>query len=125
VAWRPDGLRGTADFQLVARRRITRYGGRASPTAGTAWRWTTRTEEAGSGDRHAHGIFLPGDDERVSETIDAIWRELGRDGFVSRSSTAITDDGLPGDEGQCLACWFWLVNALARTAGAKVEQAAV
>jgi GH15 family glucan-1,4-alpha-glucosidase len=61
----------------------------------------------------------------VSETIDAIWRELGRDGFVSRSSTAITDDGLPGDEGRFLACSFWLVNALARTAGAKVEQAAV
>jgi GH15 family glucan-1,4-alpha-glucosidase len=58
--------------------------------------------------------FLPGDDERVSGTIDAVWRDLGRDGFVSRYSTAITDDGLPGDEGQFLACSFWLVNALAR-----------
>jgi GH15 family glucan-1,4-alpha-glucosidase len=58
--------------------------------------------------------FLPGDDERVTGTIDAVWRELGRDGFVSRYSTAITDDGLPGDEGQFLACSFWLVNALAR-----------
>jgi GH15 family glucan-1,4-alpha-glucosidase len=58
--------------------------------------------------------FLPGDDERVSGTIDAVWRELGRDGFVSRYSTAVTDDGLPGDEGQFLACSFWLVNALAR-----------
>ena len=58
--------------------------------------------------------FLPGTDERVTGTIDAVWRELGRDGFVSRYSTAETDDGLPGDEGQFLACSFWLVSALAR-----------
>jgi GH15 family glucan-1,4-alpha-glucosidase len=57
--------------------------------------------------------FLPGDDERVTGTIDAITRELGRDGFVSRYSTAETDDGLAGDEGQFLACSFWLVSALA------------
>jgi GH15 family glucan-1,4-alpha-glucosidase len=57
--------------------------------------------------------FLPGTDERVTGTIDAISRELGRDGFVSRYSTANTDDGLPGDEGQFLACSFWLVSALA------------
>jgi GH15 family glucan-1,4-alpha-glucosidase len=57
--------------------------------------------------------FLPGTDERVGGTIDAVWRELGRDGFVSRYSTAHTDDGLPGDEGQFLACSFWLVTALA------------
>ena len=40
--------------------------------------------------------FLPGTDERVTGTIDAIARELGRDGFVSRYSTAATDDGLTG-----------------------------
>jgi GH15 family glucan-1,4-alpha-glucosidase len=57
--------------------------------------------------------FLPGTDERVTGTIDAISRELGRDGFVSRYSTAHTDDGLSGDEGQFLACSFWLVSALA------------
>jgi GH15 family glucan-1,4-alpha-glucosidase len=57
--------------------------------------------------------FLPGSDERVADTIDAISRELGRDGFVSRYSTAVTDDGLSGDEGQFLACSFWLVSALA------------
>jgi GH15 family glucan-1,4-alpha-glucosidase len=57
--------------------------------------------------------FLPADDERVTSTIDAVWRELGRDGFVSRYSTAETDDGLSGDEGQFLACSFWLVSALA------------
>jgi GH15 family glucan-1,4-alpha-glucosidase len=57
--------------------------------------------------------FLPGSDERVTGTIDAISRELGRDGFVSRYSTAATDDGLTGEEGQFLACSFWLVSALA------------
>jgi GH15 family glucan-1,4-alpha-glucosidase len=50
----------------------------------------------------------------VSGTIDAVWQELGRDGVASRYSTAITDDGLPGDEGRFLACSFWLVDALAR-----------
>ena len=59
------------------------------------------------------GGFLPGTDERVTGTIDAVSRELGRDGFVSRYSTAESDDGLPGDEGQFLACSFWLVSALA------------
>jgi GH15 family glucan-1,4-alpha-glucosidase len=57
--------------------------------------------------------FLPGTDDRVTGTIDAVWRDLGRDGFVSRYSTAETDDGLTGDEGQFLACSFWLVSALA------------
>ena len=57
--------------------------------------------------------FLPGDDERVTGTIDAVRAELGHDGFVSRYSTAQTDDGLPGSEGQFLACSFWLVSALA------------
>ena len=65
--------------------------------------------------------FLPGTDDRVTGTIDAVWRELGRDGFVSRYSTAETDDGLAGDEGQFLACSFWLVNALARNG--RVEDA--
>ena len=65
--------------------------------------------------------FLPGTDERVTGTIDAIWRELGRDGFVSRYSTAETDDGLSGDEGQFLACSFWLVSALALNG--RVEEA--
>jgi GH15 family glucan-1,4-alpha-glucosidase len=57
--------------------------------------------------------FLPPTDDRVTGTIDAVIRELGRDGFVSRYSTALTDDGLTGDEGQFLACSFWLVSALA------------
>jgi GH15 family glucan-1,4-alpha-glucosidase len=67
--------------------------------------------------------FLPGDDERVTGTIDAISRELGRDGFVSRYSTAETDDGLSGDEGQFLACSFWLVSALALNGRVKEARA--
>ncbi len=57
--------------------------------------------------------FLPGDDKRVTGTIDAVRAEFGHDGFISRYSTAQTDDGLPGSEGQFLACSFWLVSALA------------
>jgi GH15 family glucan-1,4-alpha-glucosidase len=57
--------------------------------------------------------FLPATDERVTGMIDAVERELGHDGFVSRYSTDVTDDGLPGTEGQFLACSFWLVTALA------------
>ena len=72
--------------------------------------------------------FLAGDDERVTGTIDAVSQELGRDGFVSRYSTAETDDGLAGDEGQFLACSFWLVSALAterpRERGARALRAA-
>jgi GH15 family glucan-1,4-alpha-glucosidase len=65
--------------------------------------------------------FLAGDDARVTGTIEAVRRELGHGGFVSRYSTAKTDDGLPGDEGQFLACSFWLVSALA--ANGRVDQA--
>ncbi len=65
--------------------------------------------------------FLPGADERVTGTIDAVSGELGRGGFVSRYSTAQTDDGLPGDEGQFLACSFWLVSALAQNG--RVDEA--
>jgi GH15 family glucan-1,4-alpha-glucosidase len=57
--------------------------------------------------------FLPGSDPRVTGTIDAVRDGLGHDGFISRYSTADTDDGLPGSEGQFLACSFWLVSALA------------
>src|SRR3954468_21804188 len=65
--------------------------------------------------------FLPGSDDRVTGTIDAVSQELGRDGFVSRYSTAETDDGLAGDEGQFLACSFWLASALARNG--RVDEA--
>ncbi len=58
--------------------------------------------------------FLPGSDPRVLGTIDAIQRDLTRDGFVERyRSKAFNDvDGLPGGEGVFLPCSFWLVDAL-------------
>ena len=61
-------------------------------------------------------VGLPAaDDERMVSTVDAVERELARDGLLSRYSTSHTDDGLPGDEGQFLACSFWLVGARALT----------
>jgi GH15 family glucan-1,4-alpha-glucosidase len=65
--------------------------------------------------------FLPPADDRVTGTIDAVRDELGRDGLISRYSTAETDDGLPGDEGQFIACSFWLAAALAFNG--RVEEA--
>ena len=58
------------------------------------------------------GLLEPADD-RFTGTIDAVRRELGHDGLISRYSTDATDDGLSGTEGQFLACSFWLVEALA------------
>jgi GH15 family glucan-1,4-alpha-glucosidase len=47
----------------------------------------------------------------VTGTIDAIERELMRDGFVLRYKREESDDGLPGKEGAFLACSFWLASA--------------
>lgn len=55
--------------------------------------------------------FLPANDPRVVGTVEAIERELLRDGFVMRYSTDEIDDGIGGDEGAFLACSFWLVDA--------------
>ena len=57
--------------------------------------------------------FLPGDDERLRATVEAIADELTEDGFVLRYHTEQTDDGLSGKEGTFLICSFWLVSALA------------
>jgi len=58
--------------------------------------------------------FLPPEDPRVVGTVEAIERELVKDGFVMRY---IPDegsaDGLPPGEGAFLACSFWLVIDLA------------
>ena len=58
--------------------------------------------------------FLPPDDPRVIGTIDAVQRELMRDGFVERYKTDDQNavDGLVGREGVFLPCSFWLVDAL-------------
>jgi GH15 family glucan-1,4-alpha-glucosidase len=59
------------------------------------------------------------DGDRVSQTIDAVRRELKHGPFVYRYSG---DDGLEGQEGAFLACSFWLVEALARRG--SIEEAA-
>ena len=59
--------------------------------------------------------FLPPDDPRVIGTVEAIQRDLTRDGFVERYATHEAGhevDGLHGREGVFLPCSFWLVDAL-------------
>ncbi|WP_458207646.1 glycoside hydrolase family 15 protein [Haladaptatus sp. NG-SE-30] len=63
--------------------------------------------------------FLPFDDERVQNTIDAIKDQLATDdGLVRRYDG---DDGLPGEEGAFVLCSFWLVDALALSG--RIEEA--
>ncbi|QCP48712.1 glycoside hydrolase family 15 protein [Trinickia violacea] len=57
--------------------------------------------------------FLPPSDPRIAGTVDAIEKNLMRDGFVLRYHTGDVDDGLPPGEGTFLACSFWLVDNLA------------
>jgi GH15 family glucan-1,4-alpha-glucosidase len=59
--------------------------------------------------------FLPATDERMVGTVEAIQRELTRDGFVLRYSTEAADavDGLPPGEAAFLPCSFWLADNLA------------
>jgi GH15 family glucan-1,4-alpha-glucosidase len=54
--------------------------------------------------------FLPASDPRVRGTVQAIERDLMRDGFVRRYLTQ-GQDGLPGEEAAFLACSFWLADA--------------
>jgi GH15 family glucan-1,4-alpha-glucosidase len=61
--------------------------------------------------------FLPARDERVVGTVEAIQRDLMRDGFVERyraDAENVDVDGLPSGEGVFLPCSFWLVAVLAR-----------
>jgi GH15 family glucan-1,4-alpha-glucosidase len=61
--------------------------------------------------------FLPARDERFVGTVDAIQRDLMRDGFVERyraDAENMEVDGLPPGEGVFLPCSFWLVAVLAR-----------
>jgi GH15 family glucan-1,4-alpha-glucosidase len=57
--------------------------------------------------------FLPGDDERLRDSVLAIADDLTEDGFVLRYRTNETDDGMSGKEGSFLICSFWLVSGLA------------
>ena len=66
--------------------------------------------------------FLPATDPRIVGTVDAIERDLRRDGMVARYRTGSGIDGLPNDEGAFLLCTFWLADNYAlmgRTADAR------
>jgi GH15 family glucan-1,4-alpha-glucosidase len=56
--------------------------------------------------------FLPPDDPRVVDTVNAIGADLTEHGLVCRYKVDETDDGLHGREGTFLICSFWLVSAL-------------
>ena len=61
--------------------------------------------------------FLRADDPRVVGTVEAIQRDLTRDGFVERyraDDGNVDVDGLPPGEGVFLPCSFWLVAVLAK-----------
>ncbi|HJS48962.1 MAG TPA: glycoside hydrolase family 15 protein [Gaiellaceae bacterium] len=61
--------------------------------------------------------FLPATDPRVVGTVEAIQRDLTRDGFVERyraDSENVDVDGLPPGEGVFLPCSFWLAAVLAQ-----------
>ena len=57
--------------------------------------------------------ILAGDDPRMLGTIEAVERDLMRDGLLLRYRTQTGVDGLSGDEHPFLACSFWLVSAYA------------
>jgi GH15 family glucan-1,4-alpha-glucosidase len=57
--------------------------------------------------------FLPAKDPRVRGTVEAIQRELVKDGLVARYLTESGVDGLPPGEGTFLPCSFWLADNLA------------
>ena len=63
--------------------------------------------------------FLPPDDERIVNTVNAIAEELTVDGFVLRYRTDETDDGLIGEEASFAVCTFWIqpttLNPMMRT----------
>jgi GH15 family glucan-1,4-alpha-glucosidase len=50
-------------------------------------------------------------DDRLTGTVEAVRRELGRGPFLYRYTG---EDGVRGSEGFFLSCSFWLVDALAR-----------
>ncbi|TCC08705.1 glycoside hydrolase family 15 protein [Kribbella soli] len=59
--------------------------------------------------------FLPWADPRMVATVDAIQKDLTRDGLVLRYAVGTEGtnvDGVHGEEGAFLACSFWLADAL-------------
>jgi len=67
--------------------------------------------------------FLPCDDDRVRDTVDAVAEELSANGLILRYRVRETDDGLRGEEGTFLICSFWLVSALSEIGEPKRARA--
>ena len=65
--------------------------------------------------------FIDGDDPRMLGTIEAVEKDLLRDGLLLRYRTQTGVDGLRGDEHPFLACSFWLAAAYAKAG--RVEDA--
>jgi len=57
--------------------------------------------------------FIEGDDPRMLGTIEAVEKDLMRDGLLMRYRTETGVDGIAGGEHPFLACSFWLVSAYA------------
>jgi GH15 family glucan-1,4-alpha-glucosidase len=57
--------------------------------------------------------FIAGDDPKMLGTIEAVEKDLLRDGLLLRYRTESGVDGLDGEEHPFLACSFWLVSAYA------------
>ncbi len=65
--------------------------------------------------------FLPAEDPRMAATIEAVQKELARDGFVYRYLPSQTDNGVGGDEGALTMCSLWL--ACSMITGGRLDEA--
>ena len=65
--------------------------------------------------------FIKGDDPKMLGTIEAIEKDLMREGLLMRYRTETDVDGLAGGEHPFLACSFWLVSAYA--AAGRLDEA--
>ncbi len=54
--------------------------------------------------------FLPANDPRMIGTVEAIARDLKKNGFIARYISDPDVDGLPPGEGAFLPCTFWLAD---------------
>lgn len=62
----------------------------------------------------AHVGFLEANDPRLIGTVEAIKKNLMKDGHVLRYHTESGVDNLPGGEGSFIPCSFWLVDNLVK-----------
>jgi GH15 family glucan-1,4-alpha-glucosidase len=103
------GRRERVDAWTEARDQVAAYLEREAAPDG----WFVQAPERPEADASVLMIpavgFLPASDPRVLQTLDAVRRDLGRNGLLHRY---VGDDGLEGGEGAFLLCSFWLIDAL-------------